>query len=239
MTRVLPEVTLPWQGPVRRRHTPRPSRDYRAYRACLRWEFGFSCAFCLLHEADIVATGAEGWGVMAIEHFVPQSHAPDLVNEYSNCFYVCTLCNGARGDQPNRSPDGADLLNPCDHSWHELFQAAEDQVLPLQEVDGAAAYTCETYDFNDPRKVRARRMRRLLIRQCRNFLNSTKTTGEDLLDHAVETGDTGAVEIAQGLAAMRRLATRELLRFQVIPEDHPSACLCEDTGHHTLPSALA
>src|SRR4051812_19451819 len=121
MTRTLSDVSHPWQGLIHRRHTPSPSKDYRAYRACLRWEFGFSCAFCLLHEADIVAAGTEGWGVMAIEHFVPQSHAPDLVNVYSNCFYVCTLCNSARGDRPNQAPDGANLLNPCDDPWNELF----------------------------------------------------------------------------------------------------------------------
>jgi hypothetical protein len=238
MTKILSEITLPWRGMIRRRHTPRRTGDYRLYRPCLRWEFGFSCAFCLLHEADIVAAGAEGWGVMAIEHFVPQSNAPELVDDYTNCFYICTLCNSSRGDQANRDPDGKRLLNPCDHAWNELFMAEDDQVRPREEAGGDAAYTCETYDFNDPRKVRARRMRRLLIRQCRSFLNSAGTLSESLLDHAVETGDSEAVEVAQGLAAMRHLATRELLRFKVIPDDHPTACRCGDMAHHTLPIVM-
>jgi hypothetical protein len=239
MTRTLPEVTRPWRGPIHRTHTPRRSQDYQAYRSCLRWEFGFSCAFCLLHEADIAAAGGEGWGVMAVEHFVPRSQAPDLVNEYSNCFYICALCNGTRGDQANRAPNGSELLNPCDCDWSEHFAAADDQVRPVDEADGDAAYTCEAYDFNDPRKVRARRMRRLVIHQCREFLATVETVNEDLLlAHAVETVDTQAVEMAQSLAAMRRLATLELLRYQAIPDDRPTACLCGDTSRHRLPSVL-
>jgi hypothetical protein len=39
-------------------------------------------------------------------------------------------------------------------------------------------------------------MRRLLIRQCRGFLNSTKATSDELLEHAVETGEADAIEIA-------------------------------------------
>jgi hypothetical protein len=223
---------------LRRRHTPRRTKEYRSYRSCLRWEFGFSCAFCLLHEADLIAGGAEGWGVMAIEHFVPRSQAPELVNEYSNCFYVCHLCNSARGEQPNQAADGASLLNPCDQSWSDLFVAVEDQIVPREGVGRDASYTCDTYDFNDPRKVRLRRMRRLVIQQCQDFLAASATTGQDLLDHAAEAGDTEAVGVAGKLAAMRRLAHLELLRFQAIPADHPVECACGSNRHHSLPEGM-
>lgn len=238
MTTILPAIPSPWRGPIQRRHTPRWAREYQLYRACLRWEFGFSCAFCLLHEADLVASGAEGWGVMAIEHFVPRSAAPDLINNYTNCFYVCALCNSGRGDRPNRAPDGRNLLNPCDHAWNELFVVANDQLQPFDDAGEDAVYTCETYDFNDPRKVRARRLRRLLVRQCQDFLNSLGTAEQDLLNHAVKAGETGAIEVAQGIASMRRLATQELLRFKAIPDDAPSACRCGETTHHRLPGGL-
>ena len=89
---ILPAVTLPWREKFFRRHTPSPVQGgdgYREYRACLRWEFGFSCAFCLCHESDLMLAGTEGWGLMQIEHFSPKSSDPDGRNDYSNCFYLC------------------------------------------------------------------------------------------------------------------------------------------------------
>jgi hypothetical protein len=60
MRKILPPVTQPWPQVIVRQHKP-PEAKYKTYRACLRWEFGFSCAFCLLHETDLMPCGAEGW----------------------------------------------------------------------------------------------------------------------------------------------------------------------------------
>ena len=72
--RILPLQSQPPSTTVDRRHTPRPTTGrfgYQGYRACLRWEFGFTCAFCLLHESDFVEHGAEGLGLLGVEHFLP------------------------------------------------------------------------------------------------------------------------------------------------------------------------
>src|SRR5437879_2619929 len=96
---MLPPQTHPPNEPIRRRHSP-PRLAYEEYRSCLRWEFGFTCAFCLLHEADFVEEGARGTGLMWIEHHVAQSADPALVDTYENCFYACRYCNGARRIAP-------------------------------------------------------------------------------------------------------------------------------------------
>ncbi len=62
--RTLPRQTQPPATPIERRHAPAPGR-YDSFRPCLRWDFGFTCAFCLLHEADLAEHGTEGTGLMS------------------------------------------------------------------------------------------------------------------------------------------------------------------------------
>src|ERR1700730_10113620 len=111
MIKILSLGTLPWPEAFSRRHRP-PAADFSTYRPCLRWEFGFCCALCLLHESDIAACGATGWGIMSIEHLIPQSVAPERANDYLNCIYACGRCNRSRRNLQDL-PSGARLLNPC------------------------------------------------------------------------------------------------------------------------------
>jgi hypothetical protein len=77
--KILPPVTRPWREQISRRHAPkvrRGNKGFRSYAPCLRWEFGFSCAFCLCHEADLAAYGAKGSGLLQVEHFFLQSTYP-------------------------------------------------------------------------------------------------------------------------------------------------------------------
>src|SRR5437868_5698501 len=110
----LPPRTTPAKARLERRHAP-PRAHYATYRACVRWEFGFSCAFCLTHEADLLDHGVEGTGLTSIEHRLPQSHdeSGGSINDYGNCFYACRFCNRARGVEALVDTDGRRLLDPC------------------------------------------------------------------------------------------------------------------------------
>jgi hypothetical protein len=241
MIRILPEVTLPWRERFVRRHSlaiVKSSQDFAVYRPCLRWEFGFSCSFCLLHEADIAASGAKGWAFMGIEHFAPQSLQPDRVNDYANCFYICSRCNSARGNKQPDESENLTLLNPVDYAWRESFDVINDEIQPADPGDQDAAYTVSAYKPNDPGKVKARRMRRVLIRQCLDYLEDAATIHEELLDKAEETGDKSLVDQAEKVHSMRRLPRQDLLRFQAIPEDCDTSCRCGTTVNHSLPSVL-
>jgi len=85
---LLPPELSPPEEPTVHRHQPKPAkgeRGFQSYRSCLRWNFGFTCAFCLLHETDFSPKfGVVGTGQMSIEHFVPQSFDPEL-NRWSVC----------------------------------------------------------------------------------------------------------------------------------------------------------
>ena len=58
--KILPPQTKPPTSPIERRHRPRPvhgRQGYLKFRPCLRWDFGFTCPFCLMHESDFVRGG--------------------------------------------------------------------------------------------------------------------------------------------------------------------------------------
>ena len=60
---ILAPTTPPPASPRRQRHAPRSAGHYREYRACLRWDAGFTCCFCLVHES--APPWCDAWG----EHF--------------------------------------------------------------------------------------------------------------------------------------------------------------------------
>lgn len=238
---ILPPLTRPWRQKISRRHAPQKTKGvkgFQGYRACLRWEFGFSCAFCLAHETDLAPYGVEGSGLGHVEHFFLQSRDGHQRNVYENCFYSCRFCNVSRGDKPNVDAEDRTLLNPCERAWLGAFTMHLDKMVPRDGGDGDAAYTSEAYELNDPRKKRMRRLRRLTIRQCRRFLKRTRTSESALLDRAFAGGGEEYVDIAWGIDDSRRRAYADLLRFQVVPRDRDTSCRCGHTRNHQLPAVL-
>jgi hypothetical protein len=205
----------------------------------LRWEFGFSCAFCLCHEADLAAYETEDSGQTQVEHFVPQSHDGSIKNDYKNCFYICRYCNGARRNAPNSDAQGRRLLNPCVRAWGEVFVLVNGELSPASFADRDAVYTWEAYDLDDLRKVRRRTLRKNIIEDRISFLEDTKVDEEELLDLAVRFSNAKLVEQAKKMNRMRRLAIGDLLpRFRVIPRDCNEPCRCGNTLNHSLPEVL-
>jgi hypothetical protein len=234
---LLPKATEPWRIAILRRHEPVGSPPFKGFRACLRWEFGFSCAFCLLHESDLSEHGTEGWGLMWIEHGTLRSQAPELANDYENCFYSCRFCNQARSSRPHIDEQQRRLLNPCEVSWQEHFDL--DGVMIRVRGDHAdATYTHETYDLNDPRKVRMRGRRRKTLSEMLAVISETKPLHDRLLQRALDTGDSTFVDDARIAWDNFRYACEDLLRFLPIPEDASRRCSCGHTQHHSLPEVL-
>lgn len=239
---VLPPVTYPWQAKIERRHNP-PRRSgrfgYQQFRPCLRWEFGFTCAFCLCHESDLALHGVETTGLTGVEHFIPFVLEPKLVNEYTNCFYACRFCNLDRGSQANVDPEtGGRLLNPCADAWDERFERAGDRLIARQK-DRDAAYTHRVYNLDHPRKVEMRRFRRETLQAYLDLLEEGPRSHDRLLDRAIETGDPSLVLEAERLARFMRMAFDFLTRYQLLPHDRQTWCLCGDERLCKVPETLA
>ena len=236
---ILPAVTEPWDRKIRRRHKPprTAAKDaWRSYRPCLRWEFAFSCAFCLLHEADLATAGVEGWGLTALEHFVPKSKDSTKKNDPANLFYICGRCNRARWTADNQDEAGAVLLNPCMAPWGEKFVASEGTLELRDERDADARYTEETYKLNDKPKVRIRRERQRMIERHRPFLERTRGKRDMLFERALDSGDPELIDLAKEIRGLRQDAILDLLKFRAVPRDRDRPCRCK--SRPSLPGFL-
>ncbi len=224
-------------GPAAGSHPP-----YKTYRPCLRWEFGYGCAFCLTHEADLVEHGVEGTGLTSIEHQIPQSDDPGgpQVDHYTNCFYACRYCNGARGSQPIIGPSGAKLLDPCRYPWASHF-ARVGVCLVAMTNDADASRTHRVYDLDDPRKQAMRRSREDTLTQALQTLDEAPSAIERLLLRAGQPGDQRAdlIAAAGSLRALMSRAKQDILRFLAVPVDANATCRCATSSGRSLPAFLA
>lgn len=78
-----------------RKHGPVGYEDYTSYKPWLRDEFTFRCIYCLYRERWLPARFDVA--SFSVEHLVPKSVDPTLINAYDNLFYSCTQCNSWRG----------------------------------------------------------------------------------------------------------------------------------------------
>jgi hypothetical protein len=196
----------------------------------------------------LIEHGAEGTGLMTIEHFLTVSsgktpaEAKALANDYWNCFYACRYCNGARSATPAIDRLGRRLLNPFAHAWSEHFSLSDDDRLLPRPGDPDAEYTAEVYDLNDVRKLEMRRSRRERLDECLALLDQGPDLLDVLLARAASVGP--GLQSAELLAAAERLrrsllsAEQDLVRYAAIPEDSDSKCRCGHEGHHSLPPFL-
>ncbi len=212
---------------------------YRSYRPCLRWEFGFTCPFCLLHEADLVEHGVEGSGMTSVEHFVPVSHDATGTNDYSNCYYSCRFCNGSRADTPLVDTQGRRLLDPCTDAWGEHFFLRGDR---LEARTAEAAHTSKVYSLDDERKVAMRQARRERVGEWLQLLDEGPRLVEALLSRCAEEGlSAKAADLLAAAEILQRSiqgAFRDIQRYAVIPRDADTSCRCGQADQLQFPEAL-
>lgn len=236
--RILPPTTALPSKPLSRKHEP-PRQPYSGYRDCLRWEFGFSCAFCWLHEADLTPRGAQGSAQWWIEHRELQSDRSDLQAAYLNCYYSCRWCNQARSASPSRGSRGERLLDPCQEAWGKHFQLEGPQLLP-RAGDKDASYTDQLYDLNDPRKCQLREQRRADILEAQRVLQEIPGLIDRLLARTRSCASAQPlIEAAQELRKHLLAAQKQIERYRAIPADAPRLCACGPAQEHHLPPFLA
>jgi hypothetical protein len=247
---ILPPRIQPFQRLITRTHDPKVAswkNGYRQYRPCLRWEFGFTCAFCMLREEDLTWPVMEGTGLTTIEHREPQSTSPTQANTYENCLYVCLWCNRARSNQPVTNAAGHRLLEPTSAVWSEHF-VAEGDTLSYRQGDKSAEYTYRAYDLDDPRKVKLRAMRRDHLDYCLRLIREGPRQLRALQDRfkkAMTASSTGAESPSADDFALAELlkeniarAWRELQRYKAVPLDAEPSCRCTTVPIFQLPDAL-
>lgn len=235
---------MPPATPTVRRHRPKAAGDrWTVYRACLRWDFGFTCAYCLLHEADLYGGQlGEGLGGTTVEHHVTRSAAPSRAGDYFNCLYACRLCNRSRSTKPD-SGDGVRLLDPTRDAWVNHFFVAGDRLQPA-DGDADAEYTHRCYEIDDERKVERRQARRELLADRLPLVGVLHTELVALLrlaDRLRRRDSRAFATVLQRISTIRsdaRRALEDVARYAAVPRDAPATCRCVDASEHTLPSCF-
>lgn len=117
-------------------HGPSGYSSYESFRPWLRDEFTFRCVYCLKRE-----TWGQVTGEFELDHFEPQSIAPDQTLDYSNLVYACRRCNAIKRDQ--RVDDPLAILSS------DAVTVLPDGVLSSQHP--AAIRLIRQIDLNSPR----------------------------------------------------------------------------------------
>lgn len=135
------------------------------------------------------------------------------------------------------------LLDPTCVAWADHFELDGDRLV-CRSGDVHAAYTHETYDLDEQRKVDLRAARAELIRESLKLLEDGPLRIERLLQIAqrAQLGIEQRRQIDEEIEDIRRRmadARRDLRQRAAVPGDASRACRCRSTEHHELPLALA
>lgn len=236
----LPYKTQPPRTPFPRDHAPPQAEGrfgYRKYKPCLRWEFGFTCAFCLVHECDLSRVQTRNLGRWWIEHFELASASPERVNDYENCYYCCDMCNAARASHPARTESG-NLLDPCSVSWNSHFEL-EDCVLRCSPADADAVYTERIYDLNALDKVRFRTIRKSHYERYWTLLLNFMAILRRLARVYAKTLEQEVLNEMRTLQGSLRDFWEDMVeQYPAIPLSAPDRCACDLSMPYLLPPGL-
>jgi hypothetical protein len=233
--KVLPARTELPDQPISRTHAPELT-DYARYRDCARWDFGFTCAMCFLHESDLIEGGAEGTGLVWIEHHELKSTVPDKRDDYGNCLLSCRFCNNGRSIMLTVEPNtGASLLDPTCVSWRSRFVVDGCDMKVRDDDDRDARYTWTAYRLGSARKSALREQRERRMQCFRIAEDDMATLVPELLQQAAGEADPKKAELlleaARAVEAAYNRALAEILpRYAAVPSDRPSRCRCTLQG---------
>ena len=110
------------------------------------------CGYCLSPQHLVMAR-------LEVEHIIPL--AKGGVNDESNLWLACPLCNRAKGEKTHAGdPDTGltvPLFNPCTQIWHDHFRWTEDGLLivGLTTIGRATVIALHLSDDADALTVRS------------------------------------------------------------------------------------
>lgn len=134
---------------------PPPDKKPGWYKDCLRLDFEFRCAYCLIHEADYQSPED-----FEVEHFQPKS-ANGAERKYSNLYYSCRLCNkrnrkGTNWPTREQMASGIRFVDPCSELWEDEVRFQGDG--SIEGVSKAGIYSVSTIGL-DRQQLRSHRFK--------------------------------------------------------------------------------
>jgi uncharacterized protein (TIGR02646 family) len=103
----------------RRARPPARQDHYDKYREHVRQDFSRCCAYCLLPEE--LSGGLDNF---QLDHFIARSVRPDLIHDYYNLYWACSVCNRfkAAAPYPKDVSAGASIIDTAKESFDEHYQ---------------------------------------------------------------------------------------------------------------------
>ena len=181
----------PVSNPRIARHQQPPqmsgTEGYRTAREYLRRDFGFRCAYCMIHEQQV--GGPEGF---CIDHFWPRSKG-GAANDYGNLYWACIGCNRFKGDAwPGESERrrGRRFADPCQEQDYGVH-FVEGRTGTLEHRTPCGEYHVYRLRLNRPSRVARRLERNELLRRLERALALVRELDQEtgsptelaLLDH--------------------------------------------------------
>lgn len=107
----------------KRKQNPPIFGNYKKYKPFLAIEFNRRCIYC--HDISSLRPDDHAF---AVEHYLPQSLYPTLINTYSNLYYACSRCNTYKKKFDPRSSKTETIPNPCDYVMYEHLQFVDSTI---------------------------------------------------------------------------------------------------------------
>jgi hypothetical protein len=159
----------------------------------------------MIHEAEF-----GGHYNFHIDHFRPQSLFLELINDYSNLYYACSICNTYKSDTwptEEQIARGRRFLDPCADDYTAHFEQQPDGT--LRELTEPAKYTSAHLRLNRQQLVQLRQKRK---EQEQIFLKRFSLIQENLqrIDRLLSVASLPDT-IFNTLAQMRKQLQQQLL----------------------------
>jgi hypothetical protein len=157
--------------------------SYRSFRAHVREDFEYRCAYCLLFE--LLAGGEENF---ELDHFRPTRLFPQEENSFYNIYYSCHPCNQIKRDAwPPKSLEagGIGFVDLCKDDFAEHFSTTEEG--QWHGITKSGQYTIDMLRLNRKHLVTLRR----LLAQLRLAIHEKKMAANEIRNLLGETSFGG------------------------------------------------
>lgn len=191
---------------------PGPYKDYSTYRPYLRDEFKGACIYCRMRDSSLDKAQ------FAVEHHLPQKQFAALVTVWTNLYYACRSCNGAKSDfYPTPRHKAHEYVpTPCSDVMFDHLRYRGPSVVPHSKT---GTFAEELLDLNEPKSVEYRTyFQRVLDEATTAFEQSEKLVAD--IDAKLATANGAALtklQTGRNKAAAKLQRDKQHLEFIVGP----------------------
>lgn len=193
-----------------RRSDPGPYKDYSTYKPYLRDEFKGACIYCRMRDSSLDKA------LFAVEHHLPQTHFPMLITAWTNLYYACRTCNGAKSDffPSVRHKPYEYVPTPCTDVMFDHLRYRGANVVPHSKT---GRFVEELLDLNEPKSVEYRTFFQRILDEARAAVELSENLIADIDAKLARTTGASRTKLQNGrkLAEARLQEDRQHLEYIV------------------------